>query len=317
MSGANRGAGLVVLAAVCFATLGSASRFAFAAGVDPLTLVTWRAVIGLVFVLVISLVLARMGQFSARPLGAIPRRELVLNAIAGLVNALLNLAALLAITRIGVTLTLLVFYTYPAMIALVSTLFFGDRLDGPRWIALGVSLLGLVLVIVGAGSIGQIDLVGVALAFLGGVCQVGYALLARHGFPAIPAPQAAAGTFLVAAVFYLVAGLGVGNLAALGSPLSSPEALLPVLWAGTIGAGIPTMAWIMGIRALGAPRAAIISTLEPVVGVMLAAVLLGERPTPIQVAGGALIVAAAIVVQRRASLEASDHEAVPDPELVP
>ncbi len=50
------------------------------------------------------------------------------------------------------------------------------------------------------------------------------------------------------------------------------------------------MAWIMGIRILGAPRAAIISTLEPVVGVALAALLLSEVPTPLQVVGGAFIV---------------------------
>ena len=313
----NRGAALVVLAAVCFATLGPTSRFAFAAGVDALTLVTWRATIGLLFVIGTAFVLARRGMTVARPLGQIPRRHQALNVAAGLFNALLNLVVLVAITRISITLALLVFYTYPAMVALVSTLFFGERLDGPRWAALLVSLLGLVLVIVGAGTVGALDALGVSLAFVGALCQVAYTLLARHGFSSVPAPQAAAVTFGVAGAFYLVAGLAVGNLADLGAPLASSAALLPILWAGTIGAGIPTMAWIMGIRTLGAPRAAIISTLEPVVGVTLAALLLGERPTALQLVGGALIVGAAIVVQRRPSVEASDHEAVPDPEPVP
>jgi DME family drug/metabolite transporter len=313
----NRGAALVVLAAICFATLGPTSRFAFAAGVDALTLVTWRATIGLLFVIGAAFVLSRRGMTVFRPLGEIPPRHRALNVTAGLFNAVLNLAVLVAITRISITLALLVFYTYPAMVALVSTLFFKERLDGPRWAALLVSLVGLVLVIIGAGTVGALDLLGVSLAFIGALCQVAYALLARHGFSSVPAPQAAGVTFGVAAAFYLLAGLAVGNLADLGSPLASSAALLPILWAGTIGAGIPTMAWIMGIRTLGAPRAAIISTLEPVVGVTLAALLLQERPTPLQLVGGALIVGAAIVVQRRAGVEASDHEAVPDPELVP
>ena len=313
----NRGAALVVLAAICFATLGPTSRFAFAAGVDELTLVTWRATIGLLFVIGTGFVLARRGMTVSRPLSEIPRRHQALNVTAGLFNAVLNLAVLVAITRISITLALLVFYTYPAMVALVSTLFFRERLDGPRWAALLVSLVGLVLVIIGAGSVGALDVLGVSLAFLGALCQVAYALLARHGFSSVPAPQAAAVTFGVAGAFYLVAGLAVGNLADLGAPLASSAALLPILWAGTIGAGIPTMAWIMGIRTLGAPRAAIISTLEPVVGVTLAAILLGERPTALQLVGGALIVGAAIVVQRRPTVEASDHEAVPDPKPVP
>jgi len=313
----NRGAALVVLAAICFATLGPASRYAFAAGVDPLTLVTWRATIGLLFVIGAGFVLGRRGQLVARPLSEIPRRHQALNVVAGLAGGLLNLMVLIAITRISITLALLVFYTYPAMVALVSTVFFKERLDATRWAALVVSLVGLVLVIIGAGSVGAFDLLGVGLAFVGALCQVAYALLARHGFPSIPGPQVGAITFGVGTAFYLVIGVAVGNLAALGAPLDSSAALLPIVWAGVIGAGIPTMAWIVGIRALGAPRAAIISTLEPVVGIILAALLLGERPTPLQVVGGALIVGAAIVVQRRASVEVADHEAVPDPELVP
>lgn len=313
----NRGAALVVLAAICFATLGPASRYAFAAGVDPLTLVTWRATIGLLFVIGAGFVLGRRGQLVARPLSEIPRRHQALNVVAGLAGGLLNLMVLIAITRISITLALLVFYTYPAMVALVSTVFFKERLDATRWAALVVSLVGLVLVIIGAGSVGAFDMLGVGLAFVGALCQVAYALLARHGFPSIPGPQVGAITFGVGTAFYVVIGVAVGNLAALGAPLASSAALLPIVWAGVIGAGIPTMAWIVGIRALGAPRAAIISTLEPVVGIILAALLLGERPTPLQVVGGALIVGAAIVVQRRASVEVADHEAVPDPELVP
>jgi drug/metabolite transporter (DMT)-like permease len=308
-TGEGLGAALVVLAAFGFATLGPASRFAFEAGVDPLTLVTWRAVIGGLVVVVLAAVMARMGQVVARRWSDIPRRHKLMNVVAGLINAALNLTVLAAITRISIGLALLVFYTYPAMIAVVSTLFFGERLDRARWAALGVSLVGLILVLVGAGQVGELDPLGVGLAFLGALCQVAYALSARHGFPSIPAPQAAGGTFVVAAAAYLAASLVIGHLGELGQPLDSGAALAPVVFAGIIGAGIPTMAWIMGIRILGAPRAAIISTLEPVVGIVLAALLLAELPTPLQVMGGACIVVAAIVVQRRPGVEAAEHEA--------
>jgi drug/metabolite transporter (DMT)-like permease len=316
-AGDGLGASLVVLAAVCFATLGPTSRFAYSAGVDALTLVTWRAVIGGLVVVVIALILARFGQVVARPFREIPRRQLGMNVFAGLTNALLNLTVLFAITRISVGLALLVFYTYPAMVAVVSTVLFKERLDGTRWAALGISFIGLVLVLIGAGQVGQLDALGVALAFAGGVCQVVYALTARHGFPAVPSPQAGGVTFVVAAAAYLLGAVVVGNLAALNAPLASSAAFLPVLWAGIIGAGIPTMAWIMGIRLLGAPRAAIISTLEPVVGVLLAAILLSEVPTPLQIVGGAFIVVAAIVVQRRPGVEPAEHEAAPDGSILP
>jgi drug/metabolite transporter (DMT)-like permease len=310
------GAGLVVLAAVCFATLGPVSRFAFAAGVDELTLVTWRAVIGGLFVAGTVLVLTRMGQVVTRPLRDIPPRQRVMNVAAGLINAVLNLAALMAISRISIALTLLVFYTYPAMVALVSTAFFGERLDALRWTALGVSLFGLALVVIGAGELGEVNLVGVGLAFVGALCQVAYALTAQRGFSSVPAPQAGGITFAVAALAYLIFAGFTGQLGVLDAPLASSAALLPVIFAGVVGAGIPTMAWIMGIRILGAPRAAVISTLEPVVAVALAALLLAEIPTPLQVVGGACIVGAAIVVQRRPGVGPADHEAVADSSVV-
>jgi DME family drug/metabolite transporter len=302
---------------VCFATLGPASRFAFGAGVDELTLVTWRAVIGGLFVAGTALVVSRLGQVVARPLREIPWRHRLMNVLAGLINAALNLAVLMAISRISIALTLLVFYTYPALVALVATAFFGERLDALRWIALGVSLFGLALVVIGAGDVGQLDMVGVGLAFFGALCQVVYALSAQRGFPSVPAPQAGGITFGVAALAYVVfAGL-TGQLGVMDSPLASSAALLPVLFAGVVGAGIPTMAWIIGIRILGAPRAAIISTLEPVVGVALAALVLAEIPTPLQVVGGACIIGAAIVVQRRPGVQPAEHEAVADGSILP
>ena len=311
-NGAGLGAGLVVLAAVCFGTLGVTSRFAFDAGVDPLTFVTWRAVIGGLAMVVIAMGMARRGQLVARPLAQIPNRQRLVAVGAGLANAVLNLAVFVALTRISVAMTLLVFYTYPALVALVATLFFGERLDAVRWGALGLSLVGLGLVIVGSGDLGQLDLLGVGLAFFAGVCQVIYAIAARHGFPSVPAPQAGVITLAVASLAYLGVSLASGQLALLTAPLASAAALVPVLWAGTIGAAIPTMAWILGIRILGAPRAAIISTLEPVVAVTLAALLLSEVPTLVQVIGGVCIVAAAIIVQGRRGGEAADHEAVAD-----
>ena len=69
------------------------------------------------------------------------------------------------------------------------------------------------------------------------------------------------------------------------------------------------LANITGIRMLGAPRAAIVATLEPVVGVSLAALLLNEQPAAVQLLGGALILVAAVLLQL-GGRTASEHEAV-------
>jgi drug/metabolite transporter (DMT)-like permease len=305
------GAAFIALAAICFGTLGPLSRFAADAGVSSLTLVTWRAALGAVVVAIF--ISARLVAGIARPksLRAIPSRDRWFMAAAAVANTLLNLSVFVAFGRISIALALLVFYLYPALVALVSVIWFDERLDGVRWAALAISFAGLMLVLAGAeGGVGRIDPLGVGLAFAGGLAQVFYVLAARHGFAHVPGPQAAAMTMGGAAALYLVIAVVSGSLAGLVAPIASVDALWPVAVAGVIGAGIPTVAYITGIRRLGPSRASILAMLEPVVGVLLAAWLLAERPTAIQLTGGALILAASVLLQLRPRGPIADHEAI-------
>jgi drug/metabolite transporter (DMT)-like permease len=189
------GAGLVALAAACFGTLGPLSRFANAAGVASLPLVTWRAALGAGVVLgFIGLRRVVRGRPSGWSVRDIPVRDRWFMAAAAAANCILNFAAFVAFERTSIALTLLVFYLYPAGVALASTLWFGDRLDRSRWAALGISLVGTALVLAGAGPLGELDGLGIGLAFVAALAQVFYVLAARHGFAHVPGPQAAAFT---------------------------------------------------------------------------------------------------------------------------
>jgi len=305
------GAGLIVLAAASFGTLGPVSRYADQAGVSSLTLVTWRAGVGAICVLAFLALRSMGGHRSSRPWSSLPVRDRWLVCAAAVTNAALNLGVFVAFLRIGIALTLLIFYLYPALVAVASVAWFGERLDRRRWTALAVSLIGVLLVVAGAGPLNQLDLAGIGLAFMGALAQTFYALAARHGFGAIPGPQAASITMGGAALVYLAVALAIGRLADVIQPLASFAALWPVLLAGTVGAGLATVCFITGIRLLGAPRATILATLEPVVGVGLAALLFGEPPTALQVLGGALIVSAGVLLQFRRS-EVVEHEALPE-----
>ena len=300
------GAALIVLAATCFGTLGPLSRFAGDAGVGALSLVTWRDILGAMCVIGF-LAVQRRPIFA---LAGIPRTDRRMLVVAAAANTALNLAIFVAFLRISIALALLLFYLYPAFVALAGVLWFGERLDRLRWAALGVSLSGVVLVVGGGASLGAVDMLGVGLALFAGGVQAVYVLLARHGFNAVPGPQAAVLTMSGAVVFLLAIGVVSGQAAAFAQPLASIAAFWPVLLAGTLGAGIPTVTFIVGIRRLGASRGAILATLEPVVGVALAALLLGERPVALQLVGGALIIVAGVLLQLGAGREAADHEAL-------
>jgi drug/metabolite transporter, DME family len=305
------GAAIVLGAAACFATLGPLSEFAHRGGVSSLTFVTWRAALGATCVGGALLAARAM----ARPTGVVPlrrispgdRRWVVAAAVA---NAFLNLSVFVAFQRVGIVLSLLVFYLYPGWVALASVAWFGERLDRVRWGALAMSLAGSVLVVAGAGNVGALDGLGIALAFVAGIGQTFYVLTARHGYAGIPGAQAAVMTMTGAAVVYILLAVGFTGAGTLLEPVRALAGIWPVVLAGIIGAGVPTYLYITGVRRLGPPTASILATIEPVVGVALAAWLLGERPAIAQLLGGLLIVAAGILLQLRPHAEMADHEAV-------
>ena len=304
------GASLIVVAAIGFGTLGPITRFADDAGVGSLAIVAWRAAIGAAAILLLLTALSRLTGRQPHRLVVVPRRERAFIVAGAITNLVLNLAMFIAFLRIEIGLSLLVFYCYPALVAGASVLWFGDRLGAVRWMALGLSVVGLVLTLGGSAGLGELDALGIGLSFLAAFAQAFYVLAARHGFASIPPIEAAATTMGLAALGYVAIAVVTGQAVVLGEPLASSEALLLVLAAATIGAAIPTLAFITGIRLLGAPRAAILATLEPVVGVALAAWLLGERPAPLQLVGGLLILAAAVLLQVGPRGAVADHEAV-------
>ena len=77
---------------------------------------------------------------------------------------------------------------------------------------------------------------------------------------------------------------------------------------GVAAAAIPSLGFLTGIRLIGGTRAGILMLFEPVVGVALAAWLLSERLAPIQLLGAAMILGAAVLLQRasRADDDASE-----------
>ena len=196
--------------------------------------------------------------------------------------------------------------------AVASVLWFGERLGIVRWSALGLSLVGLVLTLTGSGGLGELDALGIGLVVPGGV---GPGLLRPGRAPRLRRHPADRGgrddDGAAPPIGYLAIARRDRAARRARRPAGFRPALLPVVLAGLIGAGIPTLCFITGIRLLGASRAAILATLEPVVGVALAAWLLGEQPAPIQLVGGALDPGGRRAPPARAAATPiADHEAV-------
>ncbi|HEX6140083.1 MAG TPA: DMT family transporter, partial [Candidatus Limnocylindria bacterium] len=294
-----RGVLLVLGAALGFATLGPLSGIAYRAGMGSPTFVTLRALVG---ASLLALIVLREPTLRV-PLRGLLRREQLLLGTAVVANACLNLALFAAYGQMAVALVLAVYFTYPMLVALGSVAIGRERFTLTRSAGLLLAGIGLALVMAdqvgGAGS--SVPVLGLAFALAAATCQASYLVVSRAGYTRVPAEQATAlmlaGGALLAGVVALAADLPAGRLLAW---TDSWQAWGAVLATGILGAAAAKVWLLRGVRLLGATRTAVLMLTEPVCGVLLAALVLSQAVTLAEAVGGAIILAAAFLVQRPA-----------------
>ena len=290
----------ILVAAASFGTLGPVSRLAYDGGLEPLGFVAWRSAIGGA-VLAVYLVF-RVARGSERwvPFRSLDRRTAGSLAIVTISAVLLNLAIFSAFGRVSVALALLGFFTYPVMVALFDAAVRHEALGRPTVASLTMAVAGMVLVVAGGlGSAGaiQVDVIGLGLAFFAACMQTLFVAMSRASYKAVPTLQAMTVILLGDAAAFVVLAVIIGAGAQLAGPFAHPSTWGLLLIGGGIGAGLASALFLAGIRLLGGLRAGILALFEPVVGVILAALVLSETVAPVQIAGGVLVIAAAVVLQ--------------------
>ena len=294
----------VLVAAIGFGLGGPMARIANDLGFNAVTFSMWRSLSALVALAVLLAIGVMLRRAETTPLGSISRLERVQLLAMGAFVAGTTLGLFSGFERNTIALTLIVFYTYPSMVAVIAAKTHAEPLGLRRIAAISVASLGMLLVVVAPDdrSAGvSIDALGVLFAFVAALCQTGYALVAARGFASVPALQASTlvrgVSVLLYAVLLLPLVLLAGDLDRLSGPMASLEAWVLVVFVGLFSAALPTVTLISGYRRIGPTRGAVLMLLEPVVGVLLAAIWLAERPAPLQLVGGLLVLGGAAVVQ--------------------
>jgi drug/metabolite transporter (DMT)-like permease len=301
------GIGLVVVSAAGYGSGTVLAGPIYATGVDWLTLVAWRFVIGATLGWIWVAVSPGHRAAVAR-LGG--RQTVIALALGALFtgNAGTYYASL---ETVPAALAGVLVYTYPVLVAVLS-LRFATRLPGRRpWVALVLAVLGTVL------ALGGIDvrsapppsglLLVWASAFIYSVWIILSARLSgerRHRLATeAPAATSPVGDAAVTTTVMMTATAVVFSLAAVLTgrsmdPRTMPaEAWPPLLLVGFLASFLAIQTFYAGTRRIGAAKAALISTFEPPIIVVLAWLLLDQRLAPIQLAGAALILTGVVLAQ--------------------
>jgi drug/metabolite transporter (DMT)-like permease len=262
-----------VAAGASFGTLGIFSKLFYAHGGHPFELLLLRFV-GTALLL---------GAFAAvRRRGHPGRRIVVLGLLLGAFQVGANYALLVGFDRAPAGLVVLLFYVYPMLATLGGALLFGEEFGVRRAVVLVLGLAGIGLTV---GAPSSTPTIGIVLGLVAGVCTAGYILGARHLLH---------GTSLevveMVTLMYAAPALGFAIAASIHG-FRTPEAA-GFGWAGAlilVSSVLAMMLFYGAVKLVGAGTASLLATVEPLVAIVLAYLVLDESLTGTQLGGGALI----------------------------
>ena len=313
MSRERVGVLLCLLSAAAFSSSTTFGRIALADGVDVLTLLALRyggAV--LVFWGLVGLARQPLPAFGA------VLRVLALGAVLLAGQAALFYSAL---ERLDAGLTVLLLYTFPAMVAVGAVAIGRERPSRQKAGAVVVASLGTGLVLLGDAHL-RGDGLGIALGLASALAAAAWVLVSDRVLQGVPSLVVSALVSTGAALTLWAVGLAGGAIELAIGPVGW-GAILGTVLISTVLAISTSMA---GIARVGPTVASVLMTAEVPLAVTWAILLLGEQLQVIQAIGGVLIVAAVLLLQagqirrpawaapRRDSLQAAPpHRSQPSP----
>lgn len=282
-----RGLVLVACSTLAYGVLPIFGKVAYAAGVRALPLLAWRYAIA-------AALIAVLDRSPRLPL----RTRLRLWAVGG-IFVFNSIAYFRALELIPASVTSLVLYTYPVLVALLAGAVGLERLTLRGLLAALAAFAGCALTAGGAPAGERLSGAGIAWALVAAVIYASYIVLSSRFGAGVPARTLAAHLSQVAAVVCTGAALASGGLAL----PAEPRAWLSVAGIGVVSTVVAMTTFLAGMALIGPTRASVLSSLEVIVTLVLAFVFLGERLSPAQWLG-ALLILGAVAWQNAGALRA-------------
>lgn len=290
MGGSKRDIGplLIILAGCFWSSMGIFVRKLTACGFTSVQIVSIRVTLAALFFSMLLLIKDRSGF-------RIALRDLPLFLGLGFGSILFfTVCYFTAITMMPLSTAAILLYTSPIWIMLMSALFFHEKLNGRKLLALALAFAGCVLV---SGISGEgISLTGLLIGLGAGF---GYGLYSILGTVALRKYS----PYTVTTYTFLFAAAGSWAICGPADMVSKFTAAPDPAWllffcclTALVTAVIPFLSYTLGLRTVEASKAGIIATIEPVVATLVGILVFSEPLTLLSGLGMLLVLSAVIIL---------------------
>ncbi len=272
----------IFVSGFCFGFLGIFGKLAYTQGVSPGVFLALR------FLLAAALLFPYL-FWRKRASLAMSRTSLLRSCLLGALGyAIFSSFYFFALEGLSASLTVLLLYTYPVIVSLGAWIFFRERLLPLQLVALPITLAGLALLV--WAEIYVQSYLSLAFGLCAALFYSAYILVSSHHLKSADP---------VASSFYIILAAGVALALLHLRPANLPQTAVAwgaIFGAATLGTVVAITLFLAALKNLSSGEVSLLSTLEPVTGVALAGLLLGEALKPWQWFGGGLVLLGMVLV---------------------
>ena len=277
----------VILAGVMWGTSGLFVHYLSPYGFTPLQMVAVRGSVSLVCILLIALLTDRQAF-------KITKKELLIFIANGV--ALFGSAGFYytAMKMTSVSTAVVLLYTAPIYVAIISVWLFAERMSGSKILSIGLMIVGCGLV---SGIVGGVKFepIGILVGVINGLSYAAYNLITKY---AMRKGARTTSTTLYSFIFMSAISLSVSKPWEMPEHIAkNPAVTIPLLIAlGLVTFIIPFYIYTLGMRTLPAATATALGVVEPMAATLFSVMLLGEKLDAFSTVGIILILVAVVLL---------------------
>ena len=296
----------IVAAAFFWGMIGIFVKGLDSLGLTSMEIVTIRVMFSAVFLFLIGMVTSKQREMK------ISFRHIYLFFGTGVMSiAFFNWAYFTSMQMISISVAVILLYTAPAFVMVMSVLFLGEKLTGMKVALLLLTMAGCFLVtgITGGAGIGEGRWIGYLIGLGSGFGYALYTIFGKFAIRKYSSFTVSFFTFLVASVF-LVPLTEIWNVLPL---LFNVKGITLVLGLSLVSSVLAYILYTEGLKEVEGSKASILATVEPVAAMMTGFLIFQEKIGGLQLAGAAIIIISSVLAsinlprlirERKASLTA-------------
>lgn len=268
------GAIYMIISACAYATQSILGKFAYESGLTPESLLILRYLFTAILITP-YLLFRRISIIARSPL-------VIMQAVLWVVNGLCFFHAL---KYLSASVAVVVFFCHPVLVAITAAVTFKEKLTSRLIFGLVSAVTGVICISGLLGGVGVMSSLGLLFIIISALLYTIYSLISQRSVVMVSPMAITNSLAIVGVVILLLFYHDLGFVYSLTFQQGSIALAMAVL--NTV---LAVVFFLKGVQKIGAARATLLGTLEPVLAMVLAFFLLGETLTIIQVIGAVLII---------------------------